>query len=247
MVATDAPCIQPCAWAADVWKHCGFPAERVVVWPVGIDTVQFQPSDVSPTQRRVLVYHKGRSTDELAAILGHLHQRQTAYRLLLYGSYREEEFQALLAQASAVVWHGGHESQGLALLEALAANVPILVCDVRTIGDTRTGAYAFPERLRALPATAAPYFDESCGMRITELSAFPEALDTLLTHLHAYAPRDFILRHLTLAGQARAFVAIWERWGLTETQGRLEAARTVRPLRAPLGHRLRMALQALRS
>lgn len=201
--------VLPSEWNARMWRGSGFAHCPVVAWPVGIDTDDFS----SPGARRsdrVLLYHKRRDPRELEDIRQALTNARLNVIEVHYGRYTESEYKAALADVGFVVWHGRHESQGIALEEALAADRPVLVVDVATVLDAYGDGYRFEPRDGQFPATAAPYFDETCGIKVSHVRELPAALEIMRETLDAYRPRDFVLRHLSLEGQARAFVALWK-------------------------------------
>ena len=222
-----------------MWEYTGFSACPIKVWPVGIDTDMFFPAVQKIRQTRVLIYHKHRDADELGKIVKILENLKLPYVIVRYGEYQENEYRTLLQNVLFVIWHGCHESQGIALQEALACNVPLLICDVTRLSQAQ-GGYRFPSSLDHIKVTAAPYFDESCGMKITDLASLESAITFMLDHLNDFAPREYILKHLSLEGQARAFVAIWEHWGLSFEDGMKETAKTQHAWSVPLVVRARL-------
>ena len=229
--------IQPSDGTQMLWRELGFDRCPFVTWPVGIDTDEFAPSARLRSERFVVVYHKQRPATELQAIEEDLARRRLPYEVIKYGSYTEDQFKRLLDSALLVVWHGRHESQGIAFQEVLSCNVPVVLCDVTCLGDDCSN-YAYEPAERSFPATAAPYFDERCGARVTSVGDFSGALDQVLDQLDSLAPREFVMEHLSLDGQARAFVRLWEHYGLTLEGGYDEACRTRKALSAPLHYRL---------
>jgi hypothetical protein len=241
--------ILPGPTSAGYWRRLGFDRCELAWWPVGIDTDECAPSGTPLTQRRVLVYHKQRDVDELACIEGALREAHVEYSVIRYGEYRQEEYLEALASASFIIWHGRNESQGIALQEALACGVPILVCDISTLDEERSD-WDYGPIVGRFPGTAAPFFDERCGLRITDLRSLPEALARMLEDVTAFRPREYVLENLGLEKQAHEFVALWEKWGMDEESGRSETLRNDRPLSAPWSHRLvsleRRALERIR-
>jgi hypothetical protein len=234
--------LQPSAWAKLVWEEAGFTACPIRTWPVGIDTETFHPPVGKTISRRLLVYHKQRDPAELQQLTEILDGLRLAYTLIVYGQYSEDGYREALSNASFVVWHGCHESQGVALQEALACDVPVLVCDVTRLSQAR-GGYRFPEVFDTIRVTSAPYFDESCGIKIESLSNFRASVGLMLDRLTSFAPREYVVRHLSLEGQARAFVGLWDEWDLTLDAGLLETARTQRKWRAPMSARIRSRVE----
>ncbi len=220
----DTIFLMPSAWAKQRWEWVLHSVCPVQVWPVGIDTDTFRPAITRPVSTRAIIYHKQRKEPELINITACLEQRHIPYTLIRYSQYNETDYLEALQATAFVIWHGCSETQGLALQEALACNVPMLVCDIEPRPD--------------LPVTAAPYFNDTCGIKINNLAHLGLALDNLLDNLGQFTPRDYILRHLSLAGQARAFVNLWQHWNLTFEEGMAETPRSNHPWQAPWYYRL---------
>lgn len=238
----DALYVQPSTWARDFWERAGFHDCPTSVWPVGVDTEAYVPGGDAGERRQILLYHKKRDSGELHRIQGLLDKLRLPYRLIVYGEYREPDFQQALASARFAIWHGCHESQGIALEEALACDVPILVCDVSTLSEER-GGDKLPAFLRDTPATAAPYFDRRCGIKIKGLAGFEAAAGFMIDHLKEFSPRQYVLENLTLRSQARAFVDLWQHWGLTYAEGLQENASSQAGWHPPLSSRVRVRVE----
>lgn len=198
--------LQPCEWVVNLWKNC---RSKLVlkVWPVGIDTDAFSPKN-NQTKKKIAIYHKMRSRNELNLIKAKLQQMKLDYNLILYGKYSEQIYKEILQQTSLLIWHGRHESQGIALQEAMACNVPILVCDVDSLAEGKNG-YSWSPSLFKFKVTAAPYFDYRCGIKISDLSGLEQTVIEMLDNLPNYHPRQYILENLSLQKQAIEFVAFF--------------------------------------
>jgi len=230
-------CVLPSAQTVARWKTTGFDSCKLVVWPVGIDTEEFYPSNIAWADRRVMVYHKWREPNELPIIFEALHRAKLNYTFVYYGRYSETEFKQLLDQTSFVIWHGGSETQGIALQEIMACDIPILVCDVRTHGDDKS-PYLFYENEKSIPATAVPYFADCCGIRVTDLSLLEDNIRKMAQGRFIFAPREYVMNHLSLESQATKFVSLWIHWDLTVESGLHEQASNCKPFAVPLPQRL---------
>ena len=235
--------LHPCEWAIAVWRAAGFNACEMAAWPVGIDLDEFRPRREPGARTEVLVYHKLRRDDELDRICSSLVGAAVPHRVLRYGGYDEAGYIAALQHAGLVVWHGCHESQGIALQEALAMDVPVLVCDASRLSEEVGGH--FPLDLDRVPVTAAPYFDATCGRRTYRLDDVGVMAAEMLEQRPSFSPRKYIEANLSLEGQARRFVALWEHFGLTAEEGFLEEQRSGGRWRRPL--RARAPALALRA
>lgn len=200
--------VLPSQWKVELWLHEGYDASPLIAWPVGIDTATFRPPPVR-TRDRVLVYFKQRSLGEIRLVEETLSRKRIRYGVLSYGRYSEAEYLRSLQDVSFVIWVGGHESQGIAMQEALACDVPVLVWDATSLGQATAG-YRFAKRLWDFPVTSAPYFDDSCGMKIYSSDDLSPAIDEMSHRLGDFRPRSFVVTNLSLASQARSFLSLWE-------------------------------------
>jgi len=223
----------------------GFQRCSVRAWAGGIDTDEFHPPASRRPGRDVLVYTKHRDPGELPGIIETLLRHDLRPSLLMYGNYGEQEYRVALANAAFVVWHGRAESQGFALGEALSCDVPVLVCDHWEEVDAERAL-----RLHVNPGRRlfenAPYFDDRCGLRIDDLDGLSGAVEEMLDRLSEFQPREYVLENLTLEQSARAFVDLWQEWGLTFEEGLDEICRSARPFRSPwriVGRRIGGAVQ----
>ncbi len=218
--------VLPSNWAISLWKEFGFdnfcPMES---WPVGIDTEEFVPS--SDRKDIVLVYFKQRSLFELRAVEKALQEKNIGYKTLIYPLYYESEYKSLLSRAKYVIWLGRQESQGIALQEALSANIPVLIWDVSSLGHwvasgKEMSVYTDKEN-KFSEATSAYYFNATCGVQIKELSQLDEALGKMEKECSGFSPRKFILENLSLSKQAQDFLSIYEKhFQQSSTQGKQE-------------------------
>jgi glycosyltransferase involved in cell wall biosynthesis len=209
----------------------------MAVWPVGVDTEEFYPSSVTRNNQSVMVYHKERDLQELVYILETVHSLGLHCTLVIYDRYTELEFKEALAKTNFIIWHGPHESQGLALQEAMACNVPILVCDATSLLQAKSSKYRFPSELAKFLVTSIPYFDVTCGIHITELSQLANAIQEMLARRESFQPREYILKNLSLERQARAFIGLWEQWGLSWDDGFRERVYSSKPFSIPVSNR----------
>ena len=218
--------LHPSEWPIKQWKSAGFNTCPIHPWPVGIDTEEFRPMTGKRSSKAITVYHKERGPKELEYIVELLEKRRLKHNLVLYGNYSQDEYQEVLRSTSFIIWHGRHESQGIALQEAMACDVPVLVCDVTSVLQQVGGRYIWDEEDGRVRVIAAPYFDERCGMKITDLSHLEEAIQFMFDNLASFAPREYVLENLSLEGQARKWVSLWEHWGLSFESGLNEEVAT---------------------
>ena len=187
--------------------------KAVEVWPVGIDTDMWQPSEHEGKTFDVLIYDKVRweheryETELIGPILAFLRKSGRSYLEIRYGYYREEDFRLALARCRVMVFLCEHETQGIAYQQGLSCGVPIFAWDRG--GHWQDPSY-YPQKVIFSPVTSVPYWDERCGDRFSGLGEF-EARWSLFwddTQRGRFVPRDFVLENLTLEKCAQDYVQI---------------------------------------
>jgi hypothetical protein len=181
----------PSDWAETAWLRAGFSECRTKVWAAGIDLEEFTPrARTSNDPGHILIYLKNRDKALLTQVIDLVTLCGYTYETFIYGHYIEEDYKLALTKAKCGIWVGGTESQGFALMEALASGVPLIVLDAQSMGDNffdfrNPLTPRFSAEFLATPATTAPYFSESCGVKILshklneiELKAFAQRIET---------------------------------------------------------------------
>ncbi len=189
--------------------------DKVLTWPVGIDTDQWELVPIDGKDIDILLYDKIRwehdpyENELIAPIKSCLEQRGLKIEVIRYGSYREEEFHSLLGRSKAMVFLCEHETQGIAYQQALSCGVPILAWERG--GFWQDPSY-FPHKVKFAPVSSVPYWDDRCGIKFKDITEFPTKLQEFLDKLarKQFAPRDYILENLTLEKCARRYVEIWD-------------------------------------
>lgn len=200
----------PSEWNKRFWLHFGFSKCPMESWAAGIDTREFLPSD--KPKEFILIYWKQRSENELNIIKGELEKRDLPYKILHYDKgYAEENFRKILSKTRYVIWLGRQESQGIALQEILASNVPVLVCDVESVGHCVGGGELNSEEKDYKDTTSAEYFDGRCGVKIKNLININSAIEKMESGFNGFSPREYILENLSLEGQAKKLINLYEK------------------------------------
>lgn len=181
-------------------RHVAY--DRIRALPFGVDVDQFCPSDHvrNPKKLNALLYIKHRHPSIISAARQRCAQmKDVTFTEFVYGSYNEREYLTFLQTADFGIWVGSHESQGFALEEALACNVPLFVWDVTTAKMEFSGNRRLwnPPRDTPCLATTVPYWSDLCGEVFYEEKEWDAKFAIFLQHLDNYRPREYILSHLT--------------------------------------------------
>jgi hypothetical protein len=218
--------IQPTRWTCNFWKDRGFDKCPLDVWPSAIDTDEFTERP-RPANGNVLLYYKQRPTEELDFVTAMLEKKKIPYDIIRYGSYSQKEYVAKLKNARYVFWLGRHETQGIALEEALAMNVPALVWDVSAVGhwlprEKDKNNYS-PEEATYTNTTSAEYFDDRCGIKTKNRTDIESAIDRMEQNWSTFSPRQYISENLGLEKQARTMIDLFTKHlGISYEDGKNE-------------------------
>jgi hypothetical protein len=201
--------IQPSDWVVQLWKNMGaeqFLPVKTFAFPVDTDT--FKPcTNPNPIKDKVLIYSKHRNPNELHYLTDFLHQQQiTNYRIFDYHQrYQEDDYLAYLQQSKYGIILDAHESQGFAIEEALACDVPLLVWNAQTMNQEYNSQY------HPIPCTSIPYWNDQCGEYFHHPNELPATFHLFQSKLQAqkFNPRQYILDNLSSEKCAERFMTLF--------------------------------------
>lgn len=207
----DSIYLFPSEWPLRAWQATGFCECQCRTWAAGIDIESFRTATRPRDGRRALIYFKHRTVELLDKVERMLRATDWDFEVLRYGSYSESEYQAALARARCAIWVGGTESQGFALMEALASGLPILVLGASSLADNVHDPHDPLVPRFSIPflesgATTAPYFDSRCGWLIDESKLTGQLLDNFLREIDRFDPTAYVADGFTLEQSARRLV-----------------------------------------
>lgn len=183
--------IQPSLWVTSLFQlrlHT-IPVKQLA-FPVDID--RFTNTNRTPQENTVMLYCKRRDPSLFAYGKEFLQKQRFEVVEIVYGNYKEEDFIKTLQTVSCALWIGCHESQGFALGETLASDVPVCVWNVKSLQEEWGGGR--PD----IPATTCAYWSPMCGEVFYEKEELEECWRTFQSKLHLYRPREFVLKELSV-------------------------------------------------
>lgn len=191
--------IQPSRACITLWEkdfHCK--NLKMKVYPFGVDTEKFNPSfeDIPSKRTNVFLYYKRRDPSELKFLTDFLAEKGITFRQFTYGQYTEKDYIEYLSTCKYGIWLGSHESQGFALQEALAMNVPLLVWSTRYMSQEYP--YSAEYKNFSTITTSIPYWENSCGKYFFHKEELEEAWKIFIDNLTLYEPRPYIEKNLSL-------------------------------------------------
>ncbi len=174
----------------------------VHVWAAGIDTSSWVPSSV-PNDSKPLdcfIYFKHRDLSEANEVCHHLNHLGLKYNAVQYGSYTPDMLRELVRLSKFCILIDNTESQGIAYMQMLSSNLPILVFN--------RDWYIHPTSGVKYNASSVPYFDNRCG--IVETSIDPEHIVRMVDTYKSFNPREYILENHTLLMSAKKYINLLE-------------------------------------
>lgn len=188
-------CVVPSEWVKiDYVEDIPSLKDRTHIWYAGVDPQYWKPSHDSLVQRtsakkskNVVLYWKGNTV--YPDIQNMLIKYGWNPLVIRYGNYTHDEFKKALENAAFAIFVTRTESQGIAMAESWAMNVPTLVWDCQK-------PLIFHFKIH-WPTSSAPYLTKDCGYRwknIQELEILLQRIDTLLD---ACSPRAWVLENMT--------------------------------------------------
>ena len=189
--------IVPSGWVKGKYKRW-IPEEKILVWPVGVDTDCFGDKSNADKHFDCLVYYKRRSSDDLEYVKNMLKKYNQNFGIIEYGNYTESQLIDGVSNSKYVFLLDSSESQGIAVQEIMSMNVPLFVWDITHWSD-RGDEFK-------VQSSSVPYWDERCGMCETLKENLEKSFNFFLEKFAFFAPRDYILENLTLEKQAKQII-----------------------------------------
>jgi hypothetical protein len=163
--------------------------DKVGVCQAGVDPGYWQPSPGRSRSGRAVVYWKSGPEAFCAAVEAAVAGFGLAPVRVRYGAYGRDGYRRLLDHAEAAVFLSHFETQGLALAEAWAMDVPTAVWDPR--GPAELSGRRFTA------GSSCPFLTPETGRAWRTLDELPAALAALSAGRAGLAPRRWVLRHMT--------------------------------------------------
>lgn len=150
--------------------------------------------------KNVLVYWKTEDESFCVAVENELRNCGWSPMRLRYGNYSVSQYKQVLSEVAFAVFISRSESQGLALAEAWAMDVPTLVWD--------------PQQPLVIagrshwPVSAAPYLTQYTGMFWRDIEEFKKKLSHVQDELSSFSPRAWALNNMSDEASARLLLEI---------------------------------------
>ena len=190
-----------------------FYADKMCIWPVGIDTDYWIPDPLKSTfdfliYNKILWDKKSKYRMLLQPILDTLEAQNCSYQIINYGSYNHETLLKKTRQSKAIIYLCEHETQGMACQQMMATDTPVLAWDKG--GFWEDPSY-YPHKVQYEPVSSVPYWEDRCGLKFKNMIEFPSRLKLFLNLLdqNKFSPRSYIMENLSLEVCAYKYLDIY--------------------------------------
>jgi hypothetical protein len=184
--------LAPSAWVIPILqKRLNWFRGEFHTLPSDIDFDYWKPPKNSD-RNQILIYRKyDVSEGDFINIVRICKMMGLQYKVVTYGKYTRRSFRRILRKCQAAVWLGTTESQGLALLECWAMDVPSLVRIRDSFTDTVTG--------KEFESSSAPYLSRECGEEIHASDLNMGTFSNFLNQSIEKSPREYVLSEFSSA------------------------------------------------
>lgn len=158
----------PSQWTKDYWLFFEKDLEnKIKIWPVGVDVPKLEKKDGN----LILIYYKKAPKELLNYIKNFFSKKNIMYKIVKYGKYNQKNYFSLLNKSKISIFLSESESQGLAMFESWARDVPTLVWNR---GYWQKGDNKWVDK-----KISSPYLTDSCGIFFTDQNDFEEKFKKL--------------------------------------------------------------------
>jgi hypothetical protein len=191
--------LQPSQWVKDFYVSINpLLREKIQVWPSGVE----MPKNKSFRKKtKLIIYYKSCSDDRLLnCIIEELKKKSLEYILINYGKFKQVQYYQFLEEAVGMIYISQSESQGIALQEAWARNVPTLVWNGQVFSS---GQYAWQDM-----HISAPYLSPETGLFFKGREDFGNTLALFLENIPKFLPKKYVEDNLSDYRSAEKFLSL---------------------------------------
>jgi len=188
--------IVPSQWIKDFYSSFkpGFDG-KIRTWLAG---VRIYPES-KEKREGCLIYKKSVRKELFDFIIQYLESQNINYKVIKYGKYKKKRYFESLNKTKFAIFLSESESQGLALQEAWARNIPTLVWN--------RGYWQY-KQYKWQGSSSAPYLSKECGMFFRGKDDFMDKLNIFIRNLPNFRPRKYSLANFTDKISAQNYLKI---------------------------------------
>lgn len=177
----------PSQWTKDAFliDYPGL-SNKISIWPSGVKV----PESKTIRDGSFLIFKKSFPEDLYKKVIGVLEDKNINFNVICYGNYTQKEYFRLLGLCSGMIYLQKSESQGLALQEAWARDVPTLVWNSKSYTYENT-------KITVNGKIGSPYLTDQSGMFFESIEDFDERLSEFISKINTFTPRKYCTDNLS--------------------------------------------------
>lgn len=164
---------------------------KIKVWPAGIDETYWSPVEKEKYNgRNVLIYQKNANEQLYFLVEDKLKYYHWDPIKIIYGRYKPDDFKKYLSKSRFAVFLSQSESQGIALAEAWAMNVPTLSW------NPQEPTYLNNKKIFH-DNSSCSFLSKDTGLEWRVISDFENILKKINELIDGFEPRKWVLSNMT--------------------------------------------------
>lgn len=188
--------VVPSEWVRDFYAHqIPHITNRIRVWPAGVST-----SEPSSKSGPVLIYDKNFSPESLSDASAAVSSLSLESTTFTYGTFKKEEYLSALRSAPLMIYLSRSESQGIALQEAWARDVPTFV---PYSGTWKSQGHEWRNNM-----INAPYLTDAAGSFYTSKEELTQLIESATKDPSSFAPKAYCDTHLSDLASAQFLIQL---------------------------------------
>ena len=169
---------------------------KILIWAAGINVDFWNLNKRGKKNLNVLFYIKNEEKELLEKCKEIVLRYDLIISEIFYGNYKMEEFKEALINADCVVYFSISESQGIALAEIWATDIPTFVWN--------PGIFNY--HAKSYNNSSAPYLTNEVGRFFKNSSEFEIIISDFKSCKDEYNPREYTLKHFSDKHSAKNFI-----------------------------------------
>jgi len=180
--------------------------DRLYVWPAGTEC-----NIETNSQRRIVLLYKKQVDEKLFDdISQYLETNGHVYETIVYGTYNLSDYHKKLSESRILIYLQESESQGLALQEAWAYNVPTLVWNKKLDFNWNKDGYVIDpkEGLKIQIKSSAPYLTKESGEFFENFDEFKKKFPRFISRTKDFTPAKYCRENLSIEKSTEIYIGI---------------------------------------
>ncbi len=164
-------------------------SKQICVLPIGVISEKqiLYSESYLRTKSECLIYFKNRDKKDLEKVKSLLNSEKIKSKLFEYGDYDNNVLRTQAKKSRFGIIISSTESQGFAIQELMAFNLPLLVW------DSKKSQFEGKD----IEGTSVPYWSGECGEVVDTYSDLKKQLKPFLENIENFNPKELILDQLT--------------------------------------------------